>query len=80
MEMENVEIIWLELKYCERCGGLWIRPRGAEEVYCPACAPEVSELPVGRRRPRPPMLLSDSGTIDDEWKEFFGICGEGGNA
>ena len=30
----------VELKYCEGCGGLWLRPRGAEEVYCPECAAE----------------------------------------
>ena len=78
--MENVEIIWMELKYCERCGGLWMRPRGTGEVYCPACVDEVSELPVGRRRPKPPSVPNDCAAIDDEWKEFFGICGEGGNA
>ena len=27
--MEGQEI-QVELKYCERCGGLWLRPRGAD--------------------------------------------------
>lgn len=45
----------LELKYCERCGGLWLRPVGAAQVYCAHCEPEMSELPApARKRPRMP--------------------------
>ncbi len=33
------------LKYCERCGGLWLRPDGADDAYCPACARCMAELP-----------------------------------
>jgi len=36
MESENPEVIQLELKYCERCGALWLRWRGAREIYCVA--------------------------------------------
>lgn len=35
----------LELKYCERCGGLWLRPAGGEQVYCVICARAMAELP-----------------------------------
>jgi hypothetical protein len=28
----------LELKYCERCGGLWLRPVGGGQIYCAGCA------------------------------------------
>ena len=35
----------LELKYCERCGGLWLRPQGGEAVYCASCAHAINELP-----------------------------------
>jgi hypothetical protein len=35
----------LELKYCERCGGLWLRPAGGGQVYCVACASEMGEMP-----------------------------------
>jgi len=35
----------LELKYCERCGGLWLRPTGGGQVYCVACARAMGELP-----------------------------------
>jgi Zn-finger nucleic acid-binding protein len=40
----------LELKYCERCGGLWLRPAGAEHVYCSRCEPEMAELPAVVRK------------------------------
>jgi Zn-finger nucleic acid-binding protein len=35
----------LELKYCERCGGLWLRPAGGEQIYCTTCARAMGELP-----------------------------------
>ena len=39
MEIEGMEIVRMELKYCE-----------TEDVYCPECAVEMSDLPEGRRR------------------------------
>ncbi len=49
--------IGFDLKYCERCGGLWLRPRGDTSAYCPSCAPAMSgprtrrrRLPRGQRR------------------------------
>ena len=49
----------IELKYCERCGGLWLRRAGDSQVYCAACAPAMRETAVGKkpsgsaRLPRP---------------------------
>ena len=40
----------LELKYCERCGGLWIRPQGGEEVYCGKCTKAIEELPPVKQK------------------------------
>jgi Zn-finger nucleic acid-binding protein len=37
--------ISLELKYCERCGGLWLRPAGGDQIYCRVCAGAMAELP-----------------------------------
>ena len=51
MEIDNFEIIQLELKYCERCGGLWLRVRGSGNIYCAACTAETADLPGMRRRP-----------------------------
>lgn len=39
------EAVKLELKYCEVCGGLWLRPSGAGSVYCRVCAKRMAELP-----------------------------------
>jgi hypothetical protein len=48
----------VDLKYCERCGGLWLRPAGSKRVYCVGCEPEMAQLPLvtgGRNRTRAPM-------------------------
>jgi len=40
-----LELLHFQLKYCERCGGLWLRPDGAAVPYCPVCAEFMSEMP-----------------------------------
>jgi hypothetical protein len=42
------EKVSLELKYCERCGGLWLRSAGSRQIYCVACAREIAEMPPSR--------------------------------
>lgn len=39
----------LELKYCERCGGLWLRRTGSDEVYCTDCVPKMAEVKISPR-------------------------------
>lgn len=48
----------LELKYCERCGSLWLRPKSGDAVYCARCRDAIAELPPVR-----PRGGSDPGTI-----------------
>jgi len=43
-EMEGRQI-QVELKYCERCGGLWLRPQGADGVYCASCRLHLAAMP-----------------------------------
>ena len=44
----------MELKYCERCGGLWLRPRNEDGAYCEGCREALAALPwSGRRRKNP---------------------------
>jgi Zn-finger nucleic acid-binding protein len=43
--------IKIELKYCERCGGLWLRRIGSSEVYCVSCAPEMRQMAVPKKKP-----------------------------
>jgi ribosomal protein L37AE/L43A len=45
------EPVGVELKYCEHCGSLWIRERGAGVVYCDNCQPKVADLPVPKKPP-----------------------------
>ena len=40
----------LELKYCERCGGLWIRALGSPHICCASCAIEMAQVAIPRRR------------------------------
>ena len=43
--------VGVELKYCEHCGSLWIRERGAGVVYCDNCQPKVADLPIPKKPP-----------------------------
>ena len=47
--------IGMELKYCEHCGGLWVRERGGG-VYCEKCQRDLDELPTAKKRPARVML------------------------
>ena len=80
MEMEGLEIVRLELKYCERCGGLWMRTWGTEDVYCPSCAVQMSELPLVRRRKSPHLLVNDRVEIKSQCEELSVFYCERGNA
>jgi hypothetical protein len=55
-----------ELKYCERCGGLWVRECGAGVVYCDNCAPEVADLPAPKKKAvRSKMPVRSHVMVDD---------------
>jgi hypothetical protein len=41
----------VELKYCEHCGGLWVRERGAGVVYCEKCQAMLEEMPMKKKKP-----------------------------
>jgi hypothetical protein len=48
----ELEVIRVDLKYCEACGALWVRPRGCDTPYCGRCASVVAELSrTDRRKP-----------------------------
>lgn len=56
----------VELKYCERCGGLGLRECGGGQVYCDNCLPHVAQLPAPRRIPTSPQLpVGRRAFIDD---------------
>lgn len=62
--------ILMELKYCERCGGLWLRPQGADVVYCRGCQEHMAAWPLPSERLAPELRgpkdndLHSQGLID----------------
>ena len=61
----NPNQVRMELKYCEQCGGLWVRERGAGVVFCEKCQVMMDELPMHKKRagrvklPRLPHSLAE---------------------
>ena len=55
MSILEAKGIAMELKYCERCGGLWLRPQGDGEVYCGSCRVRLADMPqpVEKRSSKP---------------------------
>ena len=47
---EGKNEVGVELKYCEHCGSLWVRERGAG-VYCNSCQLKVADLPAAKKQP-----------------------------
>jgi len=66
-QKENAkEAVRLELKYCEHCGGLWLRECGAGVVYCGNCQRRVADLPVPKKRPqRVTLPVRRRALVDD---------------
>lgn len=48
-------VIRLELKICERCGVIWMRPAAGASAFCASCNAVLKATKTGRalvRRPR----------------------------
>jgi Zn-finger nucleic acid-binding protein len=74
MEVDEVEVIEMELKYCERCGGLWLRLCGSQRVYCGPCTEKHGESRNKARGSRE-EIMSESAFSDVAL-----LCEKGGNA
>ena len=74
-----MEVIELELKYCERCGGLWLRARGAAAIYCNACV-EAMEGPAAACKSKRRLRRPANTRLELVRMEGTQICMEGGNA
>jgi Zn-finger nucleic acid-binding protein len=63
------ERVLVELKYCERCGGLWLRPQKTDGVYCAACRaclaamPDPGKAPARKVRRRIRVRKADGRTV-----------------
>ncbi len=81
MRGDELQITHLELKYCERCGGLWLREQGTAEAYCVACVGEMPEFPSLRKSKRRARLpRNPNSDIDIHGQLLAMFCREGGNA
>lgn len=49
MEAES-SFCCLELKYCERCGALWLRHTGGQENYCAMCFVQMEDSARPKKR------------------------------
>jgi hypothetical protein len=79
MEGELRALVALELKYCESCGGLWLRPKGDAGVYCMPCDSIMAELPPPRVKRSTPRGVPQV-EVQIEVKELMAFCTEGGAA
>ena len=62
------EAVRMELKYCEHCGGLWLRECGAGVVYCGNCRTKVADLPVPKKKPQRVILPEAQRTAVEEYR------------
>jgi len=69
----------VELKYCERCGGLFLRARTSDVVFCAECALRLAELPEptllmpkkAGRKSRKPRLVQGPKSQEEFADEFL---------
>ena len=61
------------LKYCERCGGLWLRPEGESTVLCTGCAVDDRDFPrwwsakIRAQRKRMERNTAQEAGCDGQW-------------
>jgi Zn-finger nucleic acid-binding protein len=77
MQTEFSELIEVELKYCERWGGIWLRRTGTEGVYCSDCQPEMAEFPHAKPKRRKGQSLSSATDVTRLGEEYGTCCAEG---
>ena len=65
MKRSKTQEARVELKYCEHCGGLWVREPGTG-VYCAKCEPKVADLPVPKKRAGRMLLPQRERAVADE--------------
>lgn len=78
MEVQDVGAIQMELKYCERCGALWLRLTGSDLIFCPSCSVILAGLARDPRFREHRGSISHGGEIERKTNSAF--WSEGGNA
>jgi len=80
MEIDEHMVVLLELKYCERCGGLWVRQLQSDEIYCASCALEMSEVAIPRKRKNISRLPGNRHSDMSAPGPRLLLCRQGGKA
>jgi Zn-finger nucleic acid-binding protein len=60
----------LELKYCERCGGLWLRPVGGKQIYCRICSRAMAELPAATTEVKRKSNRRNDWEVEEEFEGY----------
>ena len=73
------ELIRLELKYCERCGGLLLRRAGLNRTFCQPCQRAENDMPPLRahKHTDAPGVLVPFRPASIKPTPDFHACGEG---
>ena len=58
----------MELKYCEHCGGLYLRESGGGMVYCERCQSKVADLPIPKKKPGKVKLPVRGHAVVEDYK------------
>ena len=78
MELQDVDVIQMELKYCERCGALWLRLTGSDLIFCSPCSVVLAGLARDPRFREPRGSSSRVGAMEPN--SNGASWSEGGNA
>ena len=78
MELQDVDAIQMELKYCERCGALWLRLTGSDLIFCSLCSVMLAGLARDPRFREHRGAASRGAEIERKIDGAF--WSEGGNA
>jgi len=65
----------MELKYCERCGGLWVRECGGGVVYCEKCQRNLAELPIPKKPQRVTLPVQRTSLVEGYVEVDFEAAG-----
>lgn len=80
MMLDEVEVVELELKYCERCAGIWVRPLGSDGSYCLRCEAKMNPAPIQWRGKGNGPRLMTRAEVEGKLHDHVMVCEEGGNA
>ena len=80
MKAEQMETVFLELKYCERCGGLWLRQKGDAQVHCEACLRCLNVANAGNEAAVPYTRLRRAPADDRRRSDFLVVSQQEGKA